>query len=53
MNEGDTIPQLRLERIFEQFYGLVVLSGAATGEAGLSNFITANYRPKYGGHTCF
>lgn len=35
MNEGDTIPQERLERIFEQFYRLDVSRSSATGGAGL------------------
>ena len=35
MNEGNTIPQERLERIFEQFYRLDVSRSSATGGAGL------------------
>lgn len=35
MNEGDTIPQERLERIFEQFYRLDVSRSSTTGGAGL------------------
>lgn len=35
MNEGDTIPQERLERIFEQFYRLDVSRSSSTGGAGL------------------
>ena len=35
MNEGDTIPQERLERIFEQFYRLDVSRSSRTGGAGL------------------
>ena len=34
-NEGDTIPQERLERIFEQFYRLDVSRSSSTGGAGL------------------
>ena len=35
MNEGNTIPQERLERIFEQFYRLDVSRSSTTGGAGL------------------
>ena len=35
MNEGDTIPQERLERIFEQFYRLDVSRSSRTGGAGV------------------
>lgn len=35
MNEGDTLPQERLERIFEKFYRLDVSRSSATGGAGL------------------
>lgn len=35
MNEGNTIPQERLERIFEQFYRLDVSRSSATGGTGL------------------
>lgn len=35
MNEGNTIPWERLERIFEQFYRLDVSRSSATGGAGL------------------
>ena len=35
INEGNTIPQERLERIFEQFYRLDVSRSSATGGAGL------------------
>ena len=35
MNEGDTIPGERLERIFEQFYRLDVSRSSSTGGAGL------------------
>lgn len=35
INEGDTIPQERLERIFEQFYRLDVSRSSSTGGAGL------------------
>ncbi len=35
MNEGVTVPQERLERIFEQFYRLDVSRSSATGGAGL------------------
>ena len=35
MNEGNTIPQERLERIFEQFYRLDVSRSSSTGGAGL------------------
>lgn len=35
MNEGNTIPKERLERIFEQFYRLDVSRSSATGGAGL------------------
>lgn len=35
MNEGCTIPQERLERIFEQFYRLDASRSSATGGAGL------------------
>ena len=35
MNEGNTIPQERLERIIEQFYRLDVSRSSATGGAGL------------------
>ena len=35
MNEGDTIPQERLIRIFEQFYRLDVSRSSSTGGAGL------------------
>ncbi len=34
-NEGDTIPQERLERIFEQFYRLDVSRSSSTGGTGL------------------
>ena len=35
INEGDTIPGERLERIFEQFYRLDVSRSSSTGGAGL------------------
>lgn len=35
INEGDTIPEERLERIFEQFYRLDVSRSSSTGGAGL------------------
>ena len=35
MNEGDTIPQERLIRIFEQFYRLDVSRSSSSGGAGL------------------
>ena len=35
MNEGNTIPQERLERIFEQFYRLDVSRSTVMGGAGL------------------
>ena len=35
LNEGNTIPQERLERIFEQFYRLDVSRSSTTGGAGL------------------
>lgn len=35
MNEGNTIPQERLERIFEQFYRLDLSRSSTTGGAGL------------------
>ena len=34
-NEGDTIPQEKLERLFEQFYRLDVSRSSSTGGAGL------------------
>ena len=35
INEGDTIPRERLERIFEQFYRLDMSRSSSTGGAGL------------------
>lgn len=48
-NRGKTIPQDKLERIFEQFYRLDTSRGTRTGGAGLGLAITKEIVERHGG----
>lgn len=49
VNQGDTIPMEKLERIFEQFYRLDTARSTATGGAGLGLAIAKEIAEAHGG----